>query len=68
MNITGNGVYTGRVEAEGYQSSSKNLLVECDPSDCGNCLAELVFPLEQRFCQETFLRVAVTNQDTGNQG
>jgi hypothetical protein len=52
VDIMDNGVYTAIP------------LVNCDPKICGDCYAELTIPLEQEFCDNTFLKVTVTDLET----
>ena len=57
-------MYTATASADGYKSSIKVIVVDCDPNVCGNCSAELRIPLEQEFCENTFLKVIVTDLET----
>ena len=64
IEIKANGVYTAHASADGYRSNSKEIVINCDPNVCGNCSAELIIPLVQEFCENTFLKVTVTDLET----
>merc|ERR1712106_569889 len=64
VEIKANGVYTAQASAEGYRSNSKEIVINCDPNVCGDCSGELIVPLVQEFCENTFLKVTVTDLET----